>query len=162
MGGAARALVASRRAGAPAASPGGEHARGRLARRLEDWVAGVAARHERRLRRVLADSLERAVEEVDAPLRRGGAAVAIDRPAVAEAAPLLLQVASRLRDPLPMPTEALRLVRSLAGDGAGPLYARSAHRSEFPPGTLSRYARQVLALSDHRVPTPGRDRLVQG
>jgi len=122
----------------------------------------LAARHERRLRATLAEALERAVEEVDAPLRRGGAAVAIDRPAVAEAAPLLLQVAGRLRDPLPMPTEALRLVRTLAGDGAGPLYARSAHRSEYPPGTLSRYARTVLALSDHRVPARRGDRLVRG
>ena len=130
--------------------------------RISALIAFLAARHERRVRDSLADSLERAVEEVDSPLRRGGAAVAIDRPAVAEAAPLLLQVAHRLRDPLPMPVEALRLVRSLAGDGAGPLYARSAHRSEFPPGTLSRYARRVLALSDHSVPAPGRERLLRG
>ncbi len=61
-----------------------------------------------------------------------------------------------------MPTEALGLVRSLAGDGAGPLYARSAHRSEYPPGTLGLYARRVLALSDHRVPAPRGDRLVRG
>jgi hypothetical protein len=129
---------------------------------LAELINRLATRHECRLRATLAEALERAVEEVDAPLRRGGAAVAIDRPAVAEAAPLLLQVATRLRDPLPMPTEALRLVRSLAGDGAGPLYARSAHRSEYPPGTLSRYARQILALSDHRVPAPRGDRLVRG
>ncbi len=129
---------------------------------LAGLIDRLAARHELRLRTTLAEALEGAVEEVDAPLRRGGAAVSIDRPAVAEAAPLLLQVATRLRDPLPMPTEALRLVRSLAGDGAGPLYARSAHRSEYPPGTLSRYARQVLALSDHRVPAPRGDRFVRG
>jgi hypothetical protein len=126
-----------------------------------ELVDRFAARHERHLRTMLAQSLERAVEEVDRPLHRGGAAVAIDRPAVAEAAPLLLQVAARLRDPLPMPVEALRLVRKLAGDGAGPLYARSAHRSEYPPGTLGRYARTVLALSDHSVPAPG-GRLVPG
>ena len=129
---------------------------------LAELIDRLATRHERHLRATLAEALERAVEEVDGPLRRGGAAVAIDRPAVAEAAPLLLQVAARLRDPLPMPVEALRLVRSLAGDGAGPLYARSAHRSEYPPGTLSRYARQILALSDHRVPAPRGDRLVRG
>jgi hypothetical protein len=128
---------------------------------LAELIDRLATRHECRLRTTLAEALERAVEEVDAPLRRGGAAIAIDRPAVAEAAPLLLEVAARLRDPLPMPTEALRLVRSLAGDGAGPLYARSAHRSEYPPGTLSRYARTVLALSDHRVPAPRGDRLVR-
>src|SRR6201995_2014071 len=91
--------------------------------RIAALVDRLAARHERRLRATLAEALERAVEEVDAPLRRGGAAVAIDRSAVAEAAALLLQVAARLRDPLPMPPEALRLVRPLAGDGAGPLYA---------------------------------------
>jgi hypothetical protein len=129
---------------------------------LAELIDRLTARHERHLRSTLAEALELAVEEVDAPLRRGGAAVAIDRPAVAEAAPLLLEVAARLRDPVPMPVEALRLVRTLAGDGAGPLYARSAHRSEYPPGTLGRYARQVLALSDHRVPVPRGDRLVRG
>jgi hypothetical protein len=129
---------------------------------LAELIDRLATRHESHLRTTLAEALERAVEEVDAPLRRGGAAVAIDRPAVAEAAPLLLQVAARLRDPVPMPVEALRLVRTLAGDGAGPLYARSAHRSEYPPGTLSRYARQILALSDHRVPAARGDRLVRG
>jgi hypothetical protein len=129
---------------------------------LAELIDRLAARHERHVRKTLADALERAVDEVDAPLHRGGAAIAIDRPAVAEAAPLLLQVAIRLRDPLPMPAEALRLVRTLAGDGAGPLYARSAHRSEYPPGTLGRYARRILALSDHRVPAPGGDRLVRG
>jgi hypothetical protein len=132
------------------------------AARVAVLVDRFAARHERRVRLTLAEALERAVAEVDAPLRRGGAAVAIDRPAVAEAAPLLLQVAVRLRDPLPMPSEALALVRKLAGDGAGPLYARSAHRSEYPPGTLGRYARVVLALSDHRVPLTGSGRLVRG
>jgi hypothetical protein len=129
---------------------------------LAELIDRLATRHERHLRTTLAEALERAVEEVDGPLRRGGAAVAIDRPAVAEAAPLLVQVAARLRSPLPMPVEALRLVRALAGDGAGPLYARSAHRSEYPPGTLSRYAHQVLALSDHRVPVAHDDRLVRG
>ena len=129
---------------------------------LAELIDRLASRHERHLRTTLAEALECAVEEVDAPLRRGGAAVALDRPGVAEAAPLLLQVAARLRSPLPMPAEALRLVRMLAGDGAGPLYARSAHRSEYPPGTLGRYARQVLALSDHRVPAPRGDRLVRG
>jgi hypothetical protein len=129
---------------------------------LAELIDRLASRHERHLRTTLAEALECAVEEVDAPLRRGGAAVALDRPGVAEAAPLLLQVAARLRSPLPMPAEALRLVRMLAGDGAGPLYARSAHRSEYPPGTLSRYARQILALSDHSVPAPRGDRLVRG
>jgi hypothetical protein len=129
---------------------------------LAELIDRLATRHERHLRTTLAEALECAVEEVDAPLRRGGAAVALDRPGVAEAAPLLLQVAARLRSPLPMPAEALRLVRMLAGDGAGPLYARSAHRSEYPPGTLSRYARQILALSDHSVPAPRGDRLVRG
>jgi hypothetical protein len=129
---------------------------------LAELIDRLATRHERHVRTTLADALDRAVHEVDAPLHRGAAAIAIDRPAVAEAAPLLVQVATRLRDPLPMPAEALRLVRSLAGDGAGPLYARSAHRSEYPPGTLSRYARRILALSDHRVPVPGDGRLVRG
>jgi hypothetical protein len=132
------------------------------AARITELVASLADRHERRLRATLAEALERAVDEVDAPLRRGGAAVAIDRPAVAEAAPLLLQVATRLRDPLPMSREALRLVRDLAGDGAGPLYARSAHRSEYPPGTLSRYARAILALCEDRVVVLDTGDLVRG
>jgi hypothetical protein len=125
---------------------------GGVSRRIGELVARLARRHEERLRRSLADALERAVDEVDAPLRRGTAAVAIDRPAVAEAAPLLLRVAARLRAPEPMPVEAMRLARSLVTDGAGPLYARAAHRSEYPPGTLSRFAGAIVVASDHRVP----------
>ncbi|MBS1864026.1 MAG: hypothetical protein JSS68_20205 [Actinobacteria bacterium] len=115
-------------------------------------VDRLAQRHRRRLRDSFAGALERAVEDVDRPLRRGGAAVSIDRAAVAEAAPLLLQVAARLRSPTPISAAALGLVRSLLSDGAGPLYARSAHRSEYPPGTLSRFARAVLAACGDRAP----------
>ncbi len=130
--------------------------------RIGELVAILSRRHERRMRDTFADSLERAVAEVDRPLRRGGASVAIDRRAVAEAAPLLLKVATRLRGPDPLPPEAVRLVRSLTGDGAGPLYARSAHRSEYPPGTLGRYARAILSLCDHRVPLSEPGHLVRG
>jgi hypothetical protein len=120
--------------------------------RIGELVARLARRHELRVRRSFAESLERAVAEVDAPLHRGGAAVAIDRPAVAEAASSLLEVVDRLRAPGTLPAEAMRLVRSLVSDGAGPLYARSAHRSEYPPGTLTRFARAILATCDERVP----------
>jgi len=125
---------------------------GGVSRRIDELVARLARRHELRVRRSFADSLERAVAEVDKPLHRGGAAVAIDRPAVAEAAPLLLQVADRLRATGPLPAEAMRLVRSLVTDGAGPLYSRSAHRSEYPPGTLARLARAFLAACGDRDP----------
>jgi hypothetical protein len=135
---------------------------GAASARVGGLVAVLARRHEGRVRATFADALERAVAAVDASLRRGGAAVAISRPAVAEAAPLLLEIAARLREPEPLPQEAMRMIRSLTGDGAGPLYARSAHRSEYPPGTLSRYARVVLALSDHRVPLSASGRLVRG
>ncbi len=111
---------------------------------------------ERRRRNSYAFALERAVEDVDRPLRRGGAAVSIDRSAVAEAAPLLLQVAVRLRSAAPIPAEALGLVRSLLSDGAGPLYAQSTHRSEYPPGTLSRFARAVLAACEDPARVPRR------
>jgi hypothetical protein len=120
--------------------------------RIGELVARLARRHELRARDSFAAALERAVEEVDEPWRRGGAAVPIDRPAVAEAASLLLQVAARLRRPGPLPGEAMRLVRSLVTDGAGPLYARSAHRSEYSPGTLTRFAREILATCDERLP----------
>jgi hypothetical protein len=129
--------------------------------RIGELVARLARRHERRSRETFAAALERAVAEVDQPLRRGGAAVAVGRPAVAEAAPLLLQVADRLRAPEPLPTEAMRLVRALVTDGAGPLYARSAHRSEFPPGTLGRFARAILVVCDHRVPLREPDELIR-
>jgi hypothetical protein len=128
---------------------------------IGELVARLARRHEERLRRSLAEALERAVDEVDAPLHRGTAAVAIDRSAVAEAAPQLLQVAARLRAPEPMPVEAMRLARSLVTDGAGPLYARAAHRSEYPPGTLSGFARSIVVASDHRVPVRDPGRLVR-
>jgi hypothetical protein len=116
--------------------------------RIGELVARLASRHERRSREHFADSLERVVAEVDGPLRRGGAAVPIDRPAVAEAAPLLIELAARLRAPSSLPTEAMRRARLLVSDGTGPLYARSAHRSEFPPGTLSRRVREILAVCD--------------
>ena len=115
-------------------------------------VERLARRHERRMRDSFAVALERDVDEVDRPWGRGGSAVAIDRPAVAEAAPLLLRVAERLRAPEPMPREAMRQVRWLLGDGAGPLYARSAHRSEYPPGTLARIAALILAACDEPAP----------
>jgi len=118
--------------------------------RIGELVARLARRHELRARDSFAAALERAVEEVDEPWRRGGSAVAVDRSAVAEAAPMLLQVAARLRAPGPLPGEVLRLVRSLVTDGAGPLYARSAHRSEYSPGTLARSARAILATCDER------------
>jgi hypothetical protein len=125
---------------------------GGVSGRIGELVARLARRHEERMRRSFAESLERAVADVDRPLRRGGAAVAIDRPAVAEAAASLLQVAERLRAPEPLPQEGMRLVRALVTDGAGPLYARSAHRSEYPPGTLGRFAKTILVVCDHRVP----------
>jgi hypothetical protein len=107
------------------------------------WVERLTRRHERHMREAFACSLERAVREVDAPLRRGGAAVTIDRPAVAEAAPLLLRVAARLREG-PQSTEAMQLARLLVTDAAGPLYSPSPHRSEFARGTLARCAREIL------------------
>jgi hypothetical protein len=118
--------------------------------RIGELVARLARRHEGRARESFAAALERAVKEVDEPWRRGGSAVAVDRPAVAEAAPLLLQVAVRLRAPGRLPVEAMRLARSLVTDGAGPLYARSAHRSEYPAGTLSAEARTILRICDER------------
>jgi hypothetical protein len=133
--------------------------------RIGELVARLARHHERRARDAFADSLERAVEDVDRRLRRRGAAVAIDRSAVAEAAPLLLQVAARLRSSAPLPAAALGLVRSLLGDGAGPLYSQSAHRSEYPPGTLGRYARAILAAcesGDRAAPRRKPDTLARG
>jgi hypothetical protein len=129
--------------------------------RIAELVALLSRRHEERLRRSFADSLERAVAEVDEPLHRGGAAVAIDRPAVAEAAPLLLRVAGRLRATGPLSADAMRLVRSLVTDGAGPLYSRSAHRSEYPPGTLPGLARAILAACGDRVPLRDTGELVR-
>ncbi len=120
--------------------------------RIGELVARLARRHELRVRRSFAESLERAVDIVDEPLHRGGAAVPIDRPAVAEAAPLLLRVAGRLRATGPLPADAMRLARSLVTDGAGPLYSRSGHRSEYPPGTLAGLARAILAACGGRVP----------
>jgi len=125
---------------------------GGVSGRIGELIARLARAHERRARESFAIGLERVVEEVDRPWRRGGAAVPIDRPAVAEAAPLLLQLAVRLRAPEAIPVEAMRRVRSLVSDGPGPLYALSAHRSEYPPGTLTVEAREILRICDERVP----------
>ncbi|MBS1844171.1 MAG: hypothetical protein JST53_07120 [Actinobacteria bacterium] len=110
------------------------------------WVERLTRRHERHMREAFAFSLERAVRDVDEPLRRGGAAVTIDRPAVAEAAPLLLRVAARLREG-PQSVEAMRLARRLVTDAAGPLYSPTPHRSEYPRGTLTRSALEILIRS---------------
>jgi hypothetical protein len=126
-----------------------------------EWVDRLARRHERHVRESFACSLERAVAEVDRPLRRGGADVAIDRSAVAEAAPLLLQIAARLRGG-PLPAEAMRLVRRLVTDSSGPLYSSFAQRSEYPPGTLAWSARQILVAAEWRVPSRGPSELVRG
>jgi hypothetical protein len=123
-------------------------------------IARLIRRHERRMREAFAASLERAVTEVDEPLRRG-AAVAVDRPAVAEAAPLLLQIARRLRAEGPLPVGAMRLTRALVTDGAGPLYSPSAHSSRYPPGTLVRCAREILVAGEWSLPPKPRA-LVRG
>lgn len=130
--------------------------------RIGELAARLARRHEGRARETFAAALERAVGEVDRPWRRGGAAVAVDRPAVAEAAPLLLRMATLLRAPVPFPLEAMRLVRSLVTDGASPLYARSAHRSEYPPGTLTAEARIILRICDRHLQATERRALIRG
>jgi hypothetical protein len=129
--------------------------------RIGEHVARLARGHERRARLSFAESLERAVAEVDAPLRRWGVAVPIDRPAVAEAAPLLLQIAIRLRAPGPVPSAAIGQVRSLLGAGTGPLYSCSPHRSEYPPGTLACAARTILAACQGPVPAHDSAELVR-
>jgi hypothetical protein len=130
--------------------------------RIGELVARLARRHEGHVRESFAFGLERAVDEVDGPLHRATAAVTVDRPAVAEAAPLLLGVAARLRAPEALPVEAMRLVRALVSDGTGPLYAGSAHRSDHPPGTLAAAARAILhACDDARLPTPEPRELVR-
>lgn len=118
--------------------------------RIGELITRLARSHERRARESFALVLERAVGEVDEPWRRGGAAVPVDRPAVAEAAPLLLRMAARLRGPEAVPIEAMRRARSLVSDGAGPLYAVSPHRSEHPPGTLTVEARAILHICDEQ------------
>jgi hypothetical protein len=70
-------------------------------------------------------------------------------------------VADRLRATAPLHADAMRLVRSLVTDGAGPLYSRSAHRSEYPPGTLAGLARAILAACGDRVPLRDTGELVR-
>lgn len=125
------------------------------------WVERLTRRHERHMRETFACSLERVVREVDEPLRRYGAAVTIDRSAVAEAAPLLLRLATQLRE-WPQSVEVMRLARKLVTDGAGPLYSSSPHRSDYPPGTLSRVAREILIAAEWQSPRPERSALIQG
>ncbi|MBS1895587.1 MAG: hypothetical protein JST59_30165 [Actinobacteria bacterium] len=125
------------------------------------WVERLTRRHERHMREAFACSLERAVREVDEPLRRYTAAVTVDRAAVAAAAPLLLQVAELLREG-PQAVEVMRLARRLVTDGAGPLYSSSPHRSEYPPGTLSRVAREILIAAEWQSPRRERAALIQG
>jgi hypothetical protein len=129
--------------------------------RIGELLARLVRSHERRARDSYAFGLERVVEEVDKPWRRLGAAVPIDRPAVAEAAPLLLQLASRLRAAEQLPVEAMCRIRSLVTDGAGPLYARSTHRSDHPPGTLTVEAQEILRICDEHVVGPRPRELVR-
>ncbi len=99
-----------------------------LAAGTEPWHSPVYAARCRRLsdprsRRMLARSLERLVDQAEAPARLSlTSAVAPSRRRVREARPLLLMVASRLRGDGPVNPRGLAAIRLLLSDGAGPVY----------------------------------------
>ena len=79
-----------------------------------------------RHRRAIARSLERLVEAAEqpgGPLK--GSVVAPCREQVRAALPLILTIASRLRDPAPVDARAIARLRALLSDGTGPCYSRA-------------------------------------
>ena len=114
-----------------------------LDRRVADGVdpshSPIYAARSRRLtgeksRRTLARSLERLVEEADAPPRRPSLSSAVrpSRARVHEARPQLLMLASRLRGGAAVDPRGLAAIRVLLTDGAGPVYTNG------DPETLKR------------------------
>lgn len=79
-----------------------------------------------RRRRALAAGLERLVEEAELPARhfRHSAVTSPCREQVREALPLILAIASRLRDGAPIGARGIAGLRLVITDGAGPCYRR--------------------------------------
>ena len=81
--------------------------------------------HERapRRRRALADGIYGVLSRAEKPVPSGySAVVPVLADEVRRARPTLFALAARFRDPAPVPTEAVDLVRRLLRDGGGPLY----------------------------------------
>jgi hypothetical protein len=99
-----------------------------LALGVEPWRSSIHAARARQLtsdraRRKLGRSLERLIEEAEAPpQRRFGVAVPLAREGVREARPLLLTLASRLRDNAPVAPRGVAALKDLLTNGAGPFY----------------------------------------
>jgi hypothetical protein len=79
-----------------------------------------------RRRRTLARCLERLIEDTNhpqGPLR--GAAIRPNPEQVRDAAPAMLEVAARLRSPVPVHAQGVAMLRDLLSDGGGPCYVPS-------------------------------------
>jgi hypothetical protein len=117
-----------------------------LAREMASWASPLHAARalqitSPRRRRLLADSLERLLDDVRRPARgpRLGAAVPPDRQQINAAASQIEALATRLRDGEPVRAEGVARLRALLCDGAGPVYTPS--RSPDLPGALDAVAR---------------------
>jgi hypothetical protein len=102
-----------------------------LAQGTPPWHSGLHAARSRqitgaRCRRALARALERILDELDlAQPMIWTAAIPICREQVAEARPLLLLVAARLRADVPLAACGVARLRLLLFEGDSPMYARS-------------------------------------
>lgn len=99
-----------------------------LAAGSEPWASpelSVRAREltDTRTRRKLAIGVERAVDQVDVPQHRRGAAAPLNRQGIRHCRPLLLEVANELCDPEPPSPQGVALIEELLCDGTSPLYS---------------------------------------
>lgn len=121
-----------------------------LASGVEPWRSPVHAARARQLtgertRRMLARSLEQLIERAEDPPRvHRGAAIQPSRARVAEARPLMLTLASRLRGIGPVAPRGIAALKNLLTDGAGPVYTHG------DPETL----RRRLAAIDRWLDVP--------
>jgi hypothetical protein len=90
---------------------------------------------EEKTRRSLARSLRRTLRLAAEPLR-WGSSVALDRHAVADAGPLMDDLAMRLTAPEPVGVRGVALLSELLADGGSPLYE---------PGWTGERSRDALA-----------------
>jgi hypothetical protein len=125
----------------------------RLPKRITEPTTGTAlaralwARPPRstRRRRQYAERLEKVVDPRSGSRPALTAVVPVSPEASGAARGVLLDLAERLRQPRPVQSEGIALVRSLLCDGAGPLYCGE-------PGELSRAALIALQALESDVP----------
>lgn len=103
-----------------------------------------------RLRRSLANGLQRDVEMTEGRRARDSAALPVNREEVIRARRLLLRIVERLRDPGAVSPRGVATVRWLLSDGASPIFSPGWSTTKSAPGALESQARTILSIFDDR------------